>query len=94
MFQSRTDTIPGIFEISKEYLTKHDDIFKEALRLKKTEFSLLESSSKLSTIIEVEGMLHHEINFIFKVCNKHPKLLKNGNFIYMRDVVIKKSKKL
>ncbi len=91
MFRSRTDTIPGIYEVSKEFLSKHEDIYKEALRLKKVEFSLLERSKTLHNILGTESLIHHEINFIFRVCNKHPKLIRNGNFIYMRDIVIKKS---
>ncbi len=94
VFRSRTDTIPSVYEISKPYLTKHKEIFDEALRLKKTEFSLLEGSEKVYDVIETEWLIHHEINFIFKVCNKHPKLLKDGNFIYIRDIVIQRSKKL
>ncbi len=94
LFRSRTDTIPSIYEISKPFLTKHEEIFKESLRLKKTEFSLLENSDKIINLIETEWLIHHEINFIFKVCNKHPGLLKNGNFIYIREVVIDRSRNL
>jgi len=91
LFRSRTDTIPGIYEVSKEHLSKHEDIFKESLRLRKSEFSLFEDNSSFTTILQTESHIHHEINFIFKVCNKHPKLFKNGNFIYLRDSVIQKS---
>ena len=94
MFRSRSNTIPGIYEVSKDHLTRHQDIFREVLRLKKVEFSLLEVPEKLHRIIETEGLIHHEVNFIFKVCNKHPKLLKSGNFIYMREIVIRKSTRL
>ena len=93
-FRSRTDVIPSIYEISKKYLTRHQDIFKEVLRLRKNEFSLLEKKQRLYNVIELEEHIHHEINFIFKVCNKHPKLLKNGNFLYISDIVAKKSEKL
>lgn len=94
LFRARTDTIPGIYEISKPYLTKHADIFRESLRLRKAEFSLLEDAPSITSTIDIESQIHHEINFVFKVCNKHPKLLKNGNFIYIRESVINKSKNL
>ena len=54
LFRARTDTIPGIYEVSKEHLTKHEDIFREALRLKKVEFGLLENSKKLYNLTETE----------------------------------------
>lgn len=94
MFRARTDTIPGIYELSKAFLTKHEDIFRESLRLRKSEFSILENTPTLTQTLEIEWQIHHEINFVFKVCNKHPKLMKHGNFIYMRDIVIQKSKNL
>lgn len=94
IFQTRSDILPGIYEISKEYLTKHNDIFRESLTLRKTEFSMIENGVWLNEIIELESHIHHEINFIFKVCNKHPKLLKNGNFIYIRETIIQRSHKL
>lgn len=43
IFQTRSDILPGIYEISKEYLTKHNDIFRESLTLRKTEFSMIEN---------------------------------------------------
>jgi len=94
LFTSRTNTVPALFKISKDFLTKHDDIFAESLRLRKREFSLYEWNPSILEIIEVEGKIHHEINFIFKVCNKHPKLLKNGNFIYLREIVIQRSQSI
>lgn len=90
-FNSRTNCIPALFEVSQSFLTKHSEIFSESLRLKKREFSLYENSPKILEVIELEGKIHHEINFIFKVCNKHPKLLKDGNFIYLREIFIDKS---
>ena len=38
--------------------------------------------------------MHKEINFIFKVCNKHPKLLREWKFIYLRELLLDKSNEL
>jgi len=39
LFLERTALIPAIYEVSKPYLTKHDDIFDEVLKLRKREFA-------------------------------------------------------
>lgn len=94
LFLSRTHSIPALYEVSHDFLTKHNEVFSESLLLKKREFSLYESSPSMLEILELEGKIHHEINFIFKVCNKHPKLVRDGKFIYLREVFIEKSQSL
>ena len=91
IFLERSALIPSIYEISKPYLTKHEDIFDEVLKLRKREF--LESTWKieLHSILQTKKLIHHEINFIFKICNKHPSLIKEWKFIYLRNLIIEKS---
>ena len=90
-FLVRTDSIIGIYEISKPYLEKHTEIFQEVLDLRKKEFYLKELSENIEAFYELEARIHHEINFIFQVCNTHPKLQKDKKFLYMRDIVLTKS---
>ncbi len=54
LFVSRTNSIPALYESSKPYLTKHSEIFSEALRLKKKEFSFLENGANMVEFIETE----------------------------------------
>ncbi len=91
LFLERSALIPSIYEISKPYLTKHDDIFSEVLKLRKREF--LESTWKINlhSILQTKKLIHHEINFIFKICNKHHSLIKEWKFIYLRNLIIEKS---
>ena len=72
-------------------MNRHEEIFTESMELRKKEFSLITVSKNLEGFLEVEGHIHHEINFIFQVCNKNPKLLKEKRFLYMRDIMIEKS---
>jgi hypothetical protein len=83
--------IPSIFEISKHFLTKHEDIFKEIIILRKKEFNAKENNVSFPEFIQTETNLHHELNFIFRVCNQHQKLLKDGKFLYIRDLLIERS---
>jgi len=100
-FNARTNLIPAIFEVTQNTFSKHDEIFKEILNYRKKElykFYVKEYTDNLENefikLIHIEELIHHELNFIFKVANKHPKLSKKWNFIYLRDLLIQKSYKL
>ena len=91
LFWQRNDLIPSIFEVSNTNLIKHKEIFEEILTLRKVTFSEKNISLKLHDIIQTQARIHNELNFIFRVCNKHKKLLKQWKFIYIKDLIIKKS---
>lgn len=46
-FLSRSDSIPALYEISKENITRHSEIFADSLALRKKEFHLSEISENL-----------------------------------------------
>lgn len=91
IFISRSDTITSLFEVTKPYLERHDEIFQEILSLRKKELHITELSHNLLPLFEIESKIHHELNFIFQVCNTHPKLLREKKFLYIRDIVLDKS---
>lgn len=88
LFSRRCDMFPALYEISRESLTRHKEIFAEALLLRKQEFWLMASRRKIEGYLELQSHIHHEINFIFQVCNKNPYLLKNKKFLYLRDTMV------
>jgi len=90
-FLERSDLIPSLFEVSKLYVTKHDEIFNEILELRKREFGELIKCDNLHLVLRTKKMIHHEINFLFKIFNKHNRLTKEWKFIYLRNLIIKKS---
>ena len=90
-FSSRTDLICQLYEVSKYSLWRHQEIFAEVLNLRKQEFSLIWISQNLEGFLQIEEAIHHEINFIFQVCNKSPELWKNKRFLYVREVMLEKS---
>lgn len=91
LFNLRVNIIPSIFEVSLPALIKHDEIFKEIIKLRKASFSERSLDKKLNEIIRTELLIHNELNFIFKICNKHHKLLINSKFIYIRELLISNS---
>jgi len=91
IFSKRSDIFPWLYEVSSDKLTKHTEIFAEALSLRKQEFSLMSTNRDIEWYIQLQSHIHHEINFIFQVCNKNRALLKDKNFLYLRDVMISAS---
>ena len=90
-FRERNNLIPSIFEVSKNKVVKHNEIFAETLKLRKVDFVENSLWIPLPDIIRTQTLIHNELNFIFRICNKHNKLLKEGTFIYIRDLIIDKS---
>jgi len=97
-FNSRTNMIPAVFEVTKNSFSKHDEIFSEILKNRKKElykYYIEETTDNKENdfvkLIHIEELIYHEFNFIFKVSNKHPKLAKKWNFIYLRDLILSKS---
>lgn len=87
-FKEKTNQIPGIYEVTSKYLNKHEEIFKEAIRLKKKDFSENTFYSLLVEKLNTNELIHNELNFIFRVCNKNPKLNKDWKFLYIKDNII------
>jgi len=89
LFEKRTQLVPALYEITKNTLNKHDEIFAEILRLRKIEFGGYEQSFPQRIATEIR--IHHELNFIFKVANANPRLQKNGRFLLIRDLFLENS---
>lgn len=87
-FKVRASLIPALFEITQDVFRKHDVIFRHILNLRMQELLYQSSHNSIDDFIHVEEKIHKELNFIFKVANKHPKLLKNPKFIYTRDLFV------
>ena len=86
--------ICALYEILKNEVGRHEEIFKEVLELRKKEFSLLTISHNIEGYMKLQSEMHHEINFIFQVANKNPKLLKDKKFLYIREQILHKSSEI
>ena len=94
LFLSRTNSIIWLYEVTHPYLEKHAEVFEEILALRKKEFNLHEVSNNLEAFLELEAKIHHEFNFIYKVCNTHRKIEKEKRYLYMREIILEKSQKI
>lgn len=85
-FKKRSNLIPALFEISKNYIEKENEVFEEVLYLRKLEFYNISSKNiNFVNFIENEKKIHYEIEFLFKVFDKKPKILKNEKFLYTKE---------
>lgn len=93
-FKEKNNQIPSIYEITKPYLNKHEEVFKEILTLKKKEFYENSFYTSLLEKTKTYKLIHNELDFIFRVCNKHPKIHKNAKFLFVKDIILEKSTQL
>lgn len=91
IFTSRSDVFPALYEVGQWIILRQDEIFHEAMELRKKEFIMIGVSTNIEAFLELEWKFHHEINFIFQICNKNPELLSNKRFLYIRDIIMEKS---
>lgn len=92
LFEKRTNLVPTLYEITKEYLTKHNEVFDGIINLRKIEFSNYEEwfIEKINNEIQI----HHELNFIFKVINKNPKIQNNWKYLLIKDLFLENSSQI
>lgn len=89
LFEKRTHLVPSLYEVTKKYLNKHQEVFQEITHLRKIEFSNYNES--FLQRIQTETLIHHELNFIFKVANQHQKIQKDEKFLLIRDLFLDNS---
>ncbi len=89
LFEKRTNLVPSLYEITKKYLNKHEEVFEEILKLRKKEF--INYNEDFLIKISNEILIHHELNFIFKVSLTHLKIQKNERFLLIKDLFLDNS---
>lgn len=87
IFQSKNNLIPALYEVTKHDLIKHDHIFHELLKLKKSDFSEQSFYSNVHQTIFTQQKIHKELDFIFRACHRHKKLIKNYKFYYIKELL-------
>ncbi len=93
-FKKRTNMIPSLFEISKNYIERENEVFAEINYLRKIEFYNSWNKISFSEFLNNEKKIHYEIEFLFKVFDKKIKLQKNWKFLYVKDLIIDKSENI
>ncbi len=94
LLKTRTDLIPSLYEISRDYLVKHNDVFEEIIKLRKVQFSLNDYNVSFLEFIKNEMAINHEIRFIYGICTKNKKLNSLWKFIYIKNLIIEKNKSI
>lgn len=90
-FKIKNNLMPGIYELSKNHIQKHDAVFSNIMKMRKIDFSSNLYTDDFYKIIYQQQVIHKEINFIFMLCTKHRKLIQNEKFLYIREQIVNKS---
>ncbi len=91
-FEKRANLIPSLYQITKNYLNKHDLVFEEIMKLRKIQLNTFWEEFLLHLNNEVK--IHSELNFIFKLSNDNQKLQKNYKFLLLKDLFLEQSLKI
>ncbi len=83
----RTDIIPWLFEISKNYLVMHKDVFENIIKYRVKEYAYINYNKKLSEIIYNESLIHKEINFILKIINSNKSISSKKEYLYIKKIL-------
>ena len=94
IFQSKNNLIPALFEVTKKDLIKHDNVFHELIKLKKVDFSEQSFYSNVHQTIYTQQKIHKELDFIFRACHRHKKLIKDYKFYYIKELLFHRVSKL
>ena len=91
LFEKRVNMIPALFDVSKPYLSKHEEVFEEIINLKRQQ---VYNQNSFDEEITLQSHIHHELNFIFTVINKHAKIQKNGKYLLLKDLFVENSSEI
>ncbi|NVP17633.1 hypothetical protein HUU51_02845 [Candidatus Gracilibacteria bacterium] len=94
LFKKRNNQVISIYQVSKNYINKSDEIFKEFFELKRKDFGENSFKIGLKDKINTYKKIHNEIDFIFNICEKNKKLTINPRYLYLKDSILEKSSKI
>ena len=93
-FQLKNNLIPLLYEVTQPYIHKHDLVFHDIMVLRKLNFSEHNFYENIHKSIYTQQKIHKEMDFIFRVSQKHPQLIKNYKFYYTKELIFQRVDKL
>ncbi len=94
LFKKRNNQVVSIYQITKWYLSRIDEIYKEFFDLKRKDFWENSFNIWLNDKIITYKKIHNEIDFIFKVCEQNKKIYLNAKYLYFKDSILDKSNEI
>lgn len=91
LFKKRNNQVVSIYQVSKSYLIKPEEIFEYFFELKRKDFWENSFNIELKDKLNTYKKIHNEINFIFKICEQHKKIYINSKYLYLKDSILDKS---
>jgi hypothetical protein len=94
LHKSKNSQIVWIYQVAKDDLVKWNEIFKEFFELKRRDFWEEGFYTRLRDKSLIYKKIHNEVNFIFKICEKHENIQINPIYIYLKNLIHKKDKEI
>lgn len=94
LFKKRNNQVTCIYQITKWYLSRTEEIYKEFFDLKRKDFWENSFNVWLNEKIITYKKIHNEIDFIFKVCEQNKKIYLNEKYLYFKDSILDKSNEI
>ncbi len=91
LFQKRISLLPCLHEVSKDYVVRHSDVFSSTLETIRENSISSDYDKNFDENIHKQSIIHNNIDFLFRIFNKHYKLINNYKFIYVKDQIINSS---
>lgn len=94
LFEKRNNQVVTLYWISGDTLNKKEEIFENFFELKRKDFWENNWTIILEAKMDIYKKIHNEINFIFSICEKHPKISVNPFYWYIKDSILEKSSEI
>jgi hypothetical protein len=94
LHKSKNSQIVWVYQVAKDDLVKWNEIFKEFFELKRRDFWEEGFYTRLGDKLLIYKKIHNEINFIFKICEKHKNIQISPIYIYFKNLIYKKDKEI
>lgn len=90
LLKKRNNQIYSIFIIWKNDIIKSEEVFSWFIEIYNKEL-WNEDFWSFDDKIKTNTLIHKEIDFIFKICEKHISIIKNEKYNYIKDSILNKS---
>ena len=86
-FRQKLGKVPALVMALRDHLYVPDEVFKVMVALYAD--AVLREFQDPYSLMEANARVQHEVQFIMTVANKHHKVNLDGNFLYVRDFLIR-----
>lgn len=92
LFKKRNYKVASLYFASEDFLTKHNEIFKDFIVLKQKDFEETRLNFTFENKFNSYKRFDEELNFIFKICETNSRLKQDEKYNYIKEEILKETK--